>query len=178
MEESDLMRAHLRAEERLPALLRSPDGWQSLDISYHPPRVERLWRPFGNYRFFLHVIHPCTEKQALFHPHPWPSTMRIYEGTYRLHVGASSGAESPPVVFTSTVTVVRGTVYRYEMSHPDGWHAVIPVETPVWTTMLTGQPWKRAIPRVTASVSGSLQPLSQARIDGILKRFARLVSDS
>ena len=173
---SDLMQAHMRAEELLPRLLRSPDGWQSLDINYHPPRVERLWRPFGEYRFFLHVIHPCFDEQALFHPHPWPSTMRIYEGTYRLLVGATSNDEPPPVVFSSTVTVAVGTVYRYEMAHPDGWHAVIPVETPVWTTMLTGQPWRRTIPRVTQSVSGSLQPLSQLRIDSMLKKFARLVA--
>ena len=30
-------------EAQLPALLSDAAGWRSLDIDYHPPRVERLY---------------------------------------------------------------------------------------------------------------------------------------
>ena len=36
-----------RVEADLPALLADDLGWNSLDINYHPPRVERLWRNWG-----------------------------------------------------------------------------------------------------------------------------------
>ena len=68
----------LAAVERgLPALLRDEGAWKSLLVDYHPPTVERLWRPWGAGRVYLHRIHPCARAEALFHPHPWPSAMRV-----------------------------------------------------------------------------------------------------
>ena len=32
-------------ERELPALLRDEGAWKSLFVDYHPPTVERLWRP-------------------------------------------------------------------------------------------------------------------------------------
>ncbi|MEM6989018.1 MAG: hypothetical protein AAF721_00930 [Myxococcota bacterium] len=59
-----------RAIEALPRLLREPEDWESLHITYHPPRVERLWLQHGSHRIFLHRIYPCEEGDALWHPHP------------------------------------------------------------------------------------------------------------
>jgi hypothetical protein len=69
-------------EQALPAMLRDESIWHSLYVDYHPPTVERLWAPWRDYRAFLHRIHPCAREQALFHPHPWPSAMRVLEGEY------------------------------------------------------------------------------------------------
>ena len=78
-------------EQKLPELLRDEAGWNSLFIDYHPPTVERLWRTWGEYRVSLHRIHPCERGTALFHPHPWPSAMRILSGEYEMAVGYGSG---------------------------------------------------------------------------------------
>src|SRR5205823_428108 len=87
------------AEKELPRLLASDDGWQSLRVDYHPPFVDRVfrdWSPPGaaegaRYRISLHRIHPCAPAEALFHPHPWPSAMRIHSGTYEMGVGHGAG---------------------------------------------------------------------------------------
>lgn len=148
--------------------------WESLDVNYRPPHVERLWRPLGEGRVFLHRIEPCDAKDALFHPHPWPSEMLVFgPGGYRMLVGAGAGTTRPEIVLDQLVEHSAPThPYRYRMNHPDGWHAVIPVGEPVYTVMVTGRPWKRPIPRETVEVSGKLSPLSDER-----KRQMRLDFD-
>ncbi|MEK7615506.1 MAG: hypothetical protein AAB431_03940 [Patescibacteria group bacterium] len=167
----DMMRMLDDAERFLPHLLRSQEGWNSLDVDYHAPRVERLWRPMGENRLSLHVIHPCRQEDALLHPHKVPSAMRIFEGIYRMSVGSSPGIETPPIVFSSVVHAGQGTIYRYSMEHPDGWHSVTPIGQPVWTVMVSGKPWDRPIPEVTEAATGKLNPLPDWRVDQILSGF-------
>src|SRR5262245_50787575 len=107
-------------ERELPGLLRDEEGWRSVLIAYHPPTVERLWRSWNDYRVYLHRIHPCAREEALFHPHPWPSAMRILSGEYEMAVGFGPGQEPPPV---ATLLIASGE-FRYEMTHPDAWHYV------------------------------------------------------
>ena len=76
-------------EKVLPALLKLND-WESIDVDYHPPRVERVWRRYGDYRINLHRIHPCRKDEALFHPHPWPSIVKIIEGGYWSKLGQTA----------------------------------------------------------------------------------------
>ena len=46
-----------------------PEIWNTLDVDYFPPRVERVWTQVDeNHRLFIHVIHPTTEP-CLFHKH-------------------------------------------------------------------------------------------------------------
>lgn len=132
-----------RVELELPALLLAEAGWSGLFIDYHPPTVERLWRPWGDYRVSLHRILPCAREAALFHPHPWPSAMRIIEGEYEMAVGYGPGDEPPPI---AARMIVRGE-FRYEMTHPDAWHYVRPIGGPTWSLMVTGKPWSRQAPR-------------------------------
>jgi len=128
-------------------LLDDPDGWNSLDVDYEPPRVERLWRPFqGDYRLYLHRIYPC--EKALFHPHPWPSAVKIMTGSYemgvgyrepnKLLVGEDDGSEPPPVA--TTIILTKGSTY--EMINPHGWHWVRPLGGTSYSIMVTGRPWE------------------------------------
>src|SRR5262245_32103375 len=84
-------------EKELPRLLADEGAWQSLYVDSHPPVVERLWRPWRAGRAYLHRIHPCGPGEALFHPHPWPSAMRVLEGEYEMAIGYGSGVVPPPV---------------------------------------------------------------------------------
>jgi len=146
-----------RAERELPALLADDARWQSLDIDYHEPYVERLWTGWGgDYRISLHRIHPCEPSGALFHPHPWPSAMRILDGTYEMAIGYGTGDIAPPI---ASRLIVTGGDFRYEMTDPDAWHYVRPIGAPAMTIMVTGRPWTRASP----SSSEPLRPLDAAR---------------
>ena len=161
------------AERELPHLLRSLEGWNSLDVNYHPPRVERLWRPWGDgLRLFLHCIHPCKPEEALLHPHLWPSVMRVRgHGWYHMLVGSSPGLEVPPVVVETRVSVGNFGSYTYAMLHPDGWHAVVPHQSEAYSVMLTGTPWQRPTPQVTTEAAGKLGPLPLSRQHQLLQTF-------
>jgi hypothetical protein len=151
-------------EEALPALLRDAGIWRSLYVDYHPPTVDRLWTPWRAYRAFLHRIHPCEPGQALFHPHPWPSAMRVLDGAYEMAVGFGPGAAAPPV---AALLVARGD-FRYEMTHPDAWHYVRPLGTPTLSVMVTGQPWDRPAPK-SAKALQPLRPEQAAELLGLFR---------
>jgi hypothetical protein len=145
-----------RLEAALPALFADEAGWNSLDINYHPPRVERLWRNWGDgYRVSLHRIHPCAIADALFHPHPWPSAMRVLDGTYEMTVGYGVGAIAPPI---AARLITTGDL-RYEMIDIDAWHSVRPIGKPAMTVMVTGKPWQRDA--AGAEPDGPLSPLAE-----------------
>lgn len=156
-----------KIEPRLPELLADAGGWSSLDVDYHPPRVERLYRSVGAYRVNLHCIHPCQPGTALFHPHPWPSAMRVLQGRYEMAVGYGPGDKVPEIAATF---IVEGSM-RYEMIAPDAWHWVRPIDGLVWTVMVTGAPWGRSGPIPTRSLS----PLPAARITEMIARFGSLL---
>jgi hypothetical protein len=152
-------------ERELPELLQDESGWNSVYIDYHPPTVERLWRNWNGYRIYLHRIHPCAAGEALFHPHPWPSAMRILEGEYEMAVGYGKGETVPPV---AALMIAAGD-FRYEMTDPDAWHYVRPLGRPSVSLMVTGKPWDRPSPR-----SGKvLQPLNEGQRAALLEFFRR-----
>jgi hypothetical protein len=151
----------------LPSLLQEPQGWNGLLVTYEQPTVERLWRPLDagdGSRIHIHIIHPCLEGQAYFHPHPWPMAIRVLEGKYEMGIGFSVDDE-PPERF-ATVMVVPGT--EYDMAHPGGWHFVRPLEDPVVSVMVTGKP-QRDCPK-PKQPNGSL---SENRKFEILETFRR-----
>jgi hypothetical protein len=130
-------------EHELPLLLQDEAGWQSLYIDYHPPFVERLWRQWGEYRIQLHRIHPCGRGEALFHPHPWPSAMRVLAGDYEMAIGYGQGETPPPIA----CLLVASADFRYEMTDPHAWHYVRPLNQPSLSVMVTGRPWQPAAPK-------------------------------
>lgn len=141
-------------EQALPYLLQDEAHWLSLYVDYHPPFVERLWTRWEDYRIYLHRIQPCNAGEALFHPHPWPSAMRVLEGEYEMAVGFGAGLETPPI---AALMISRGD-FRYEMTHPDSWHYVRPLHRPTLSVMVTGKPWAREAPR-------SSKPLQSLRAE-------------
>jgi hypothetical protein len=150
-------------EKDLPRLLLNEASWSGLFIDYHPPTVERLWTPWREFRVSLHRIFPCKPGEALFHPHPWPSAMRILEGEYEMAVGYGKGESTPPV---AALMVARGD-FRYEMTDPDAWHYVRPLGGPSLSVMVTGKPWDRPAPR-----SGKpLVPLTEAQRAELFRLF-------
>lgn len=130
-------------EKDLPKLLNDKELWQSLYVDYHKPFVKRLWTNYKfedkNYRICLHEIEHCDIKEALFHPHPWPSIMKLLSGSYEMIVGYGAGLTEPPVALT--LNLPQGTIY--EMSQIDGWHAVAPTQNSSFSLMISGEPWNR-----------------------------------
>lgn len=150
--------------------LSNPKLWNTLDVDYHPPRVERVWMPFDDKRISLHVIHPCESDEALIHPHPWESAMYVLPigGMYEHGIGYKGydemGCTSNKFVCTQQF---RGDVY-YEMLDPNGVHYVRPYGLPVFTVMISG-------PKIWecngTQVNKKLEPLSEERKLEILETF-------
>lgn len=126
----------------LPDLLASSDGWKGMRIAYHPPQVDRAWRPWRDCRLSIHRIYPCAPGKALLHPHPWPSAMRVLTGRYAMAIGYGAGLAPP--TFVGEFVLPAGA--EYSMTDPDAWHDVRPIDEPVLTVMLSGPPWGRAMP--------------------------------
>ena len=152
-----------KLEKQLPEMLKDSSRWNSLLIDYHPPFVERLWCSWEEYRVYLHRINECKSSEALFHPHPWPSAMRIVAGTYEMGVGYATGDLAPPVA--AKLVMPAGT--SYEMVEPDGWHYVRPLTDVTLSVMVTGKIWSRQSPKSTTQ----LQPLDPKVVTELLQRF-------
>jgi hypothetical protein len=138
----------------LPDLLRTSDGWRSMRIAYHPPQVDRAWRPWRDCRLSIHRIHPCGPDTALLHPHPWPSAMLVLAGRYAMMIGHCVGITAPPII--AEFVLPAGATYT--MTDPDAWHDVRPIDVPVLTVMLSGPPWKREMPVVPDGPQPPLTP--------------------
>ncbi len=163
-----------RALAALPQWLHDPDLWYSMDVNYHPPRVERLYRKFEDGRIFLHCIYPCGRDEALIHPHPWPSAMLVLSGRYRTIVGAGAQRKRPVMVMESMVSATPEADYRYTMDNPAGWHSVIPEGGPVYSIMVAGPRWSRWIPEETLAIAGRLTTLTPNRVSELLETVAGL----
>lgn len=150
---------------KLYDLLCDVSIWKSVDVTYHLPHVERLWCQLGNYRLFLHFIHPCKKGESLFHPHPWPSAIHVIEGEYEMGIGFGEGLEEPEVFST---VISQGSMY-YEMPHRDGWHYVRPTTSVCSSVTLIGQPWGREMP--AADKVGELSGLHNDRVVMMLEYF-------
>lgn len=154
-------------EKALPELLRLQD-WQSVMIDYEQPHVLRLWRHYGmHHRVYLHEIHPCSPENAYYHPHPWPSAMRIVEGVYEMGVGYGTGVKAPPEA--AKLVLTAGSTY--EMTHPDGWHYVRPLGSSVLSVMVSGTPWGRTPPK-QPGVAG-LHPPSRCSVQKLQEAMQR-----
>lgn len=140
-------------------LLAQPHVWNTLEVLYETPRVERLWMQWDENRLYVHRIHPCNK--PFFHPHPWPSAIYVVSGRYRMRIGSGKPDGAPPTL-AATLLVNDGSAY--EMVDPEGWHSVEPVGGPSVSFMLTGKPWAKS--PVSAEQRAANPPLSdQVKID-------------
>jgi hypothetical protein len=158
-------------------LLDDAAGWNTLDVDYEPPRVERLWRTFqSDYRLYLHRIHPC--EKALFHPHPWPSACKIMSGIYEMGIGyhqarAGEGQRKPdskpaPPPVATTLILTRDA--KYEMLDPNAWHWVRPLQGVSYSIMVTGPLWDRWSPKADHKL-GLLSDETKAEMLATFKSF-------
>ena len=143
------------------------ETWNTVDVDYEHPRVERLWTQLTpEMRVFLHRIHPCPDgKRPLFHPHPWASAVKVVSGRYFMELGYGTG-ETPPRV---AATMILNAGSSYEMVNEDAWHSVNPIDEPSLSVMVTGARWNRWAPKPR----GSLKPLSPTAAKEILLAFIR-----
>jgi len=169
-----------RVEAALLPMLDNESAWESLNINYHRPFVERLWLPMRvddqRIRVHLHRIYPCQSQDVLFHPHPWPSAMRIVRGAYEMGIGVERDYNVPPTVSTRIVGQ-RGMAY--EMLDPNVWHYVRPLSNAnVLALMVTGEPWPadvvRSNPNPPKAKLGELGPTQIKQILSLFKGFYQL----
>lgn len=160
-------RALLHQVEGLLATWSHLDEWSSLLIDYHPPVVWRLWRQWGAYRILLHRIFPCTEGKALWHPHRWPSIVRIVKGGYWMRVGYGAGIVEPACALR--LWLAGDSVYI--MDNPDAWHAVEPNAEDSYSLMITGAPWQRAMPVEPQAPLQALTPGQAYQLLSVFRRF-------
>ena len=159
----------------LPELLRDPARWASVDITYHPPHVERLWTSVPEGRLFLHRIGTCARGDALYHPHDWPSAMKILRGRYEHGIGvAGAGAQSSADVEVLSVAELAAGTY-YEMVNPRVWHWVRPLEV-VYTLMLAGPPYGADTRQPFPKPDARQGPLASARAQALLAEFCELLA--
>jgi hypothetical protein len=124
----------------LPELLGKPEIWNTLDVDYFPPRVERLWTQFDtNHRLFIHVIHP-TNEPCLFHKHRWPAAFKMLQGSYEMGIAYSekeiSSDEAYNLPEISKFILTAGSYY--EMVNTHTLHYVKPLDKPSISLMITG----------------------------------------
>jgi hypothetical protein len=160
----------------LLGLLRKRRDWRSVHVTYHPPRVERLWIQHGSFRVFLHRIWPCEEGEALLHPHQWPSAVQVMSGSYE-HLTASLDETSPrsspdhgPILCRSILTAGCS----YEMTHPHAWHSVRPLGGPSDSIMVVG-PLYAPAPTMPSPPTEKQGPLLQERFDALFEMWHDLL---
>lgn len=157
-------------------LLQDPSKWQSLDVDYHPPRVERVWIQLPNkQRLMLHAIHPCERHEALYHPHPWPSAMHIIKGKYEMGLGFKHRTYFLGHVISERHVEIckiefEGDNY-YEMCHKRGWHYVRPIDEVCYTVMLIGPPWNNEEEENLIKPKGKLEPLDEDYKIRLIEQF-------
>lgn len=158
------------AEILLPTLLADRARWASLWVDYHEPYVERLWTDAvvggERVRVFLHRIHPAPLGACLFHPHPWPSAMRVVSGSYAMRMG-EGGSDGASPSTSCSMELAEGSAY--EMSDPALWHAVSPLGAPSLSLMVTGRPYASA--PGARKADKPLGPLAPAVADALFAEF-------
>lgn len=164
----------LRIEKVLPKLIENREAWHSLDVDYEPPRVERVWRDTEDdmgdpVRICLHRIHPC--ETALIHPHPWPSAMRVVQGSYEMLIG-DGGVDSLAGIqgYHKCATLILAPGSAYEMVDPHAWHSVRPLGEVAYSLMVMGPKYEQQIFDHKPFGQGrELKPLSDEAVDEILE---------
>jgi hypothetical protein len=138
-----------RVEENIESLINDHAAWRTKRVDYTPPVVDRVYRDLDldgvNYRIYLHRIHPCDE--AFYHPHPWPSAVRVIgakSSSYEMAVGFGP-SDGPPPPHAARLIVKHGM--QYEMTHTDGWHYVRVTGEPSISLMVSGPVWDNSAPR-------------------------------
>lgn len=143
-------------EKALPRLLTQESQWRD-EVVNVPPVIERLFLQFEGIRAYLHRLGPCAPEDKWWHPHVWPSVMKVLEGHYRMDFG-KDGAGSVAVI-----EAVGGITY--EMPTRESWHAIYPATT-CWSIMIAGEYWPGVVlpPLKHGANQGRLQAGERAEL--------------
>ena len=133
---SIVLQEMLQVRRAFYSIMDSVLQWNTLEVLYEAPRVERLWTQLGPNRLSLHRIHPCDK--PFYHPHPWPSCIFIVSGRYRMEIGYGDPLGSAPL---PAALIDLGSGDSYEMLDSLGWHSVAPYGGPCLSLMLSGPPY-------------------------------------
>lgn len=165
-------------ERIIPALLEQPEAWNSLDVNYHPPRVERLFHDVDGYRLYLHVIH-ATQELCLFHKHNWPAALKQVHGSYEMGITYSereiSSREAHSLPVLARFIIAEGSYY--EMTQTDAMHYVRPITPFSLSIMLTNEKYPESAIR-TEAVDRKLEPLSDLRRLEVLALFKKHMQEN
>jgi hypothetical protein len=167
-------------EEKLPNFLKKENEelWNSTEVIYHAPRVERLWMQMGEYRIFLHRIYPCQKEEALFHPHPWPCAVKIINGTYEMGISTEYPdedkfeTEKEPAWTSEHARLILGAGSSYEMSDRTAWHYVLPINNPSDSIMIIGKPYSPAV-SMPISPNQKQPPLYSERFNQLMEEWRK-----
>ncbi len=89
--------------------------------------------------------------------------MRVLAGNYEMGIGYGLGLQAPPIA----ARLILGAGSEYEMTDPDSWHYVRPLEEPTLSLMVAGQPWNRESPKSEKP----LGPLFPRKVDELFEFF-------
>ena len=152
--------------------LYNPKVWNSLNITYYPPHIERLWIQLGDYRISLHFIHK-TDEACLLHKHRWPSAIRLLYGSYEMGVTSLdkdvTAEEALKLPITAKTILTAGS--SYEMIEPNGLYYVKPITPFSLSLMVSGPPYPDA--KKELGQEADLKPLGDDRKEHILELFAQ-----
>jgi hypothetical protein len=169
----------------------APDRqWQYLHVTYEHPHVRRLWRPTTNTvgpvgRVMLHCLEPVPEgSEALWHPHPWPSSTLIVQGEYEMEIARSHSYEQwseddgdwvpTPGQSLASLTFAEGSGYR--MDNSNAWHVVRP-KVRTWSVMVTGERYEHppAVPKVEHP--GERLPTDDVRVQDYIREWLDVLGE-
>lgn len=151
-------------------LLSNPEIWNTLDVDYFPPRVERIYTNIGENRLYLHLIHK-TDLPCLFHKHSWPSAIIMLDGSYEMGIAYSSDNISSDDAYKLPIAakMYMNEGSGYEMTDPNGLHYVKPITEYSLSVMLSGPKYKNIEPEIGSTFT--FENLSSDRKEYLLKIF-------
>lgn len=152
-------------------LLFVPEKWHTLDVDYFPPRVERLYTNFNDYRIHLHVIHK-TNEECLYHKHRWAAAFKQLNGAYEMGITYSpeeiSSKEAHNLPDLAKFIITKGSYY--EMTQTDCLHYVKPITDTSLSIMITKDLYPEAVFRKEI-LDKKLNTISENRKEEILNLF-------
>lgn len=162
-------------EPKIRELTRNPKIWETLDVDYFPPRVERLYTTFEGFRIYLHLIHK-TSVECLYHKHRWAAAFKQLSGSYEMGLTYSPNeitseyAHSIPDI--AKFILEKGSYY--EMTQTDAMHYVQPISDKSWSLMITKDLYPEAVFR-KETLDKKLKKLSKKRKEDLLAVFDLLL---
>ena len=158
-------------ENKIVDLMIQPEVWKTLDVDYYPPRVERLYTTYLDYRIFLHVIHKTNEK-CLYHKHRWAAAFKQVAGSYEMGIAYSpeeiNSDEAYALPDLARFIISKGSYY--EMTQTDCMHYVKPITDLSYSIMITKDLYPEASFR-KENLDKKLNELSEGRKREILSEF-------